>query len=214
MQTSKLQNVVKLYVILLLVWGFYRVLFKFPDVVEELVFKPILWLGLLYWFLQKEKASFTSVGWTTKNLFNSLYLGIGLGIVFAVIGVLGNVAKYGQTDFADFGFTSNLLLGSLAISFITAVVEETVFRGYIFARLWTVLKSEWIANLLSSIGWAIIHVPVQIFVYDLALSALPVRFLLTVIFSIGAGFVYGKTGNILAPIILNVFWSWPIILFR
>lgn len=212
--TSTLQNVIKLYVILLLVWGIYRVLFKLPDVVEELVLKPVVWLGLLFWFLQKGKETFSSVGWTTKNLFSSLYLGIGLGVVFAVIGILGNVAKYQGLDFADFGFTSNLLLGSLALTFVTAVSEETVFRGYLFSRLWKILKSEWTASILTSVGWAIIHLPVQIFVYDLGLEALPARFLLTVMFGIGASFVYGRTGNILAPILLNIFWSWPIILFR
>lgn len=219
--TVQLRNVIKLYVILLLVWGIYRVLFKFPEVIEELVLKPVLWLGAVYWFLQKERVGlpagrqgFSSVGWTSKNLFASLYLGVGAGIVFALVGLLGNVTKYGEGNFADFGFTSNLLLGSLALSFVTAISEETVFRGYLFDRLGKALKSEWTANFLTSIGWAIIHLPVQIFVYDLGFDALPTRFLLSVTFSLGAGFVYWRTGNILAPVLLNVFWTWPIILFR
>lgn len=216
--TSKLQNVIKLYVILLLVWGFYRVLFKLPDYIEELVFKPLLWLGALYWFLQKEKSGpvsgFASVGWTAKNIFSSIYLGIGLGVVFAVMGIISNIFKYEALDLSDFGFTANSLLGGLSLSFITAVSEETVFRGYFFSRAVKALKSEWSANILVSFGWVLIHLPVLFFVYDLSLSELPARALLSFIFSLGAGFVYGRTGNILAPVLLNVFWSWPIILFR
>ena len=157
---------------------------------------------------------FASVGWTAKNLFNSIYLGVGLGMVFAVVGIISNIFKYESIALANFGFTANSLLGGLSLSFITAVSEETVFRGYFLSRATKALKSEWSANILVSFGWVLIHLPVLFFVYDLSLSELPARALLSFVFSLGAGFVYGRTGNILAPVLLNVFWSWPIILFR
>jgi membrane protease YdiL (CAAX protease family) len=34
------------------------------------------------------------------------------------------------------------------------------------------------------------------------------------LFSIGTTFVFLRTKNIIAPILLHVLWQWPIILFR
>lgn len=211
---QKLRYAFQLFAILFVVWGFYRTLFKLPDEIEELILKPLLWLGLLYWFMQKERAGFASVGWTGKNLFSSIYLGIGLGLVFAIVGILSNIFKYGSLDFVDFGFTGSSLLGAVAISFVTAVSEETVFRGYLFTRLQKILQSKLAANLLVSCAWVLIHLPVLLFVYNLAPADIPARSILSFVFSLGAGFVFARTGNILAPILLNVFWSWPVILFR
>jgi hypothetical protein len=39
-------------------WGCYRFLFKFPDELEELVIKPILWLLPIAYFLKKKRRAF------------------------------------------------------------------------------------------------------------------------------------------------------------
>jgi len=37
---------------------------------------------------------------------------------------------------------------------------------------------------------------------------------LVFVFGLGASFVFSRTGNLASSILLHVFWSWPIILFR
>ncbi|MEK7182892.1 MAG: CPBP family intramembrane glutamic endopeptidase, partial [Patescibacteria group bacterium] len=95
-----------------------------------------------------------------------------------------------------------------------ALSEETVFRGFIFNRLWKAFQGEWSANLLTSSGWALIHLPVTVFVlkYDVAQA---VSFLfLTFLFGVASAFVFARTGNVFSSVLLHVFWEWPIILFR
>lgn len=209
------KNAVKLYVLILLVWGFYRALFKLPETIEELILKPIIWLGPVLYFLSQEKSMISSLGWTTKNLFQSLYLGIGLGMVFGVIAYITNVAKYGGTaTLSGFGFDDKSLLFALGISFITSVSEETVFRGYIQSRLTTGLKDATLAIALTTLGWVIIHLPILIFGYQLSPADIIGRSLLTAAFGFGASILFARTQNILAPILLSIFWSWPILLFR
>ncbi|MBI2405492.1 CPBP family intramembrane metalloprotease [Candidatus Microgenomates bacterium] len=209
-----LRNVISLYAFILIVWGFYRFLFKLPDVVEEVVLKPILWLVPLLLVLRREKQTLSSVGWTTQNLFKSVYLAIGLGVLFAAEGAVVNSIKYG----GSFNFIQipggGALLGALGLSLVTAFSEETVFRGFIFNRLWKALHREWDANLLTSCGWALIHLPVTVFVlkYDVVQA---VSFLfLTFLFGVASAFVFARTGNIFSSVLLHVFWEWPIILFR
>jgi membrane protease YdiL (CAAX protease family) len=163
-KTSVVKHITIYSVYLVLFWAFYRFLFQLPDQIEELVVKPVLWLIPIFWITAKERFKISSLGFTFKNLFPSIYLSLGLGIIFVLEAVLGNFFKYGYLKFgANIG---NLpLFTSLGLSFATAFSEETAFRGYIFGRLWGVLGSEWSANLVSSILWTMVHIPIAFFVW-------------------------------------------------
>lgn len=208
-----LKNTVTFLAYLIIVWGFYRFLFKLPDEVEELIIKPIIWLLPIIPFLRKEKLGLSSLGVTLKNLFPSIYLSLGLGAFFVMEAMLINYVRY-----KGFNFGANLgslpFMTSLGLSFATAFSEELVFRGYIFNRLWYVLKNEWNANLLTSTLWALIHVPVTFFVWKLDPASAVIYLGLTTLFGIGSAFVFARTKNILSSILLHVLWQWPIVLFR
>lgn len=205
---------VGLAVYLLIVWGFYRFLFELPEPVEELFIKPVVWLAPVIYLLRKEKESIASLGLTLKNLFPSVYYALGLGAFFVIEALVINFIKYG----GKFNLNANIgdlpFLTALGLSFATAFSEELTFRGYIFTRVWKFLKNELTANLLTSIFWALIHVPITIFVWKLDLSASILYLLLTTLFGVGSSFVFARTKNILSPILLHVLWQWPIILFR
>ncbi len=208
------KRAVYLAVYLLIVWGFYRFLFKFPDEIEELIIKPIVWLLPVIYLIKLEKVGLSSLGITFKNLFPAIYYGLGLGAFFIMEAVFVNFIKYG----GQFDLGANIgvlpLLPALGLSFATAISEEITFRGYIFTRVWTFVKNEMLANVLTSLFWAMIHVPVTIFVWKLSLSDSLLYLFLTTLFGVGSSFVYARTKNIVSPILLHVLWQWPIILFR
>ncbi|PIU03700.1 hypothetical protein COT44_01885 [Candidatus Shapirobacteria bacterium CG08_land_8_20_14_0_20_39_18] len=214
-KSKTLKQVLGLYLFIFLVWGIYRYFFQLPPIIEQTILKPLIWLLPLFWLIKSEKKFFTSIGWSLKNLFKSLYLGIGLGIVFAFEGLLINNLKYGEFHFTKLPFsTPDLLLLALGLAFVGAISEETVFRGFIFTRLQIVFKNEWLANILSSVAWTLIHLPVALIILQYPLEQMAVYLLLVFIFGFASCLVYGRTGTIAASILLNVFWSWPINLFR
>jgi membrane protease YdiL (CAAX protease family) len=198
---------------LLVVWGFYRFLFKLPEEIEELVVKPILWLVPIFYLIRREKAKLESVGITFKNLLPSIYLSFGLGIIFTLEALLINFVKYKGFSFSTL-FSTDALFISLGLSFATAISEEIAFRGFLFTRFKAGIGKEWTANLISSLIWALINVPITIFVWKLGFSSALVYLVLTFFFGIGSAFVFARTKNILSSILLHVFWAWPIILFR
>lgn len=209
-----IKNVTTYSAYLLVIWVFYRFLFKFPDEVEELVIKPVLWLiPLFYFVIKKERARLASIGFTLKNLFPAIYFAIGLGSIFVIEGLITNYLKYGQLNFgANLG---NLpFMTSLGLSFATAFTEETAFRGYIFSRLWIASKNEWTANAITTVLWTAIHGPIAFYVWKLDLTAGIIYLVLTAIFGFGSSFVFARTRNIVSSILLHVLWQWPIILFR
>jgi len=212
-KTTVVKHVTIYSAYLFLIWALYRLLFRLPDQVEELVIKPIVWLVPIYWLSVKEKFPLSSIGLTLKNLFPAIYLSLGLGAVFVVEAVLTNYFKYGHLNFAA-NIGNMPIVSSLGISFATAFSEESAFRGYIFGRLWFVLKDEWAANIASSIVWTIVHVPITFFVWKLDLASGILYLILTFAFGVGSAFIFGRTKNIFGSIFLHVLWEWPIILFR
>lgn len=216
MQKNKIKTiktVIIFYAYLFVVWGFYRLLFQFPGVLEELILKPIVWLAPLVYIVRKEKIKLRDLGINGENLFSVIYFSIFIGFMFSLAALLVNYLKYGSLNFqANIGEDAFLL--SVFVSFVTAFVEEIPFRGYIFTRTQKVLNSEGWANLYTSIGWMLIHLPIAIFDWKLDLISLMVYLLLTFMFSIAATYLFARTKNIATPILLHVFWQWPIILFR
>lgn len=208
------KRAVILAVYLLIVWGFFRFLFQLPEAVEELVIKPIIWLLPVIYLVKKERLGLESLGITFKNLFPAVYYALGLGAFFVLEALVVNYLKYG----GEFNLAANVgampLLPALGLSFATAISEEITFRGYIFTRVWKFIGKEVPANLLTSLFWAMIHVPITIFVWKLNLSASLIYLFLTTLFGVGSAFVYARTKNIISPILLHVLWQWPIILFR
>lgn len=208
------KRAVYLAVYLLIVWGFYRFLFQLPEELEETIIKPIVWLLPVIYFVRLERRGLDSIGLTLKNLFPAVYYALGLGLIFVLEAMVVNYLKYG----GQFNLNANIgqlpFITALALSFVTAFSEEITFRGYIFTRVWNFIKNELSANLLTSVFWALIHVPITIFVWKLDFSASLIYLALTTIFGIGSAFVYARTKNILSSILLHVLWQWPIILFR
>lgn len=208
------KHAICLSVYLLIVWGFYRLLFKLPDPIEEILIKPAVWLLPVFYLIKKERVGLESLGITSKNLFPAVYYALGLGAFFVVEAIVINFLKYG----GEFNLNANIgespFFIALVLSFATAITEELTFRGYVFTRVWKFIGNELYSNLLTSLFWALIHVPITIFVWKLDLSQALVYLFLTTLFGIGSSFVYARTKNIISPILLHVLWQWPIILFR
>ena len=175
--------------------------------------KPIIWLLPVFYIVGREKTKLDSLGITFKNLFPSIYLALGLGAFFVLEAVIVNILKYGKLNFgANLGDLP--LMATLGLSFATSISEEIAYRGYIFGRLWYVLKNEWIANAITTILWVAIHIPIAFVVWKLNLSAGLIYLVLTGIFGIGSAFVFARTKKYLVFDFSPCFVEWPIILFR
>jgi membrane protease YdiL (CAAX protease family) len=210
---TSLKNLTIYLTYLVIFWGFYRLLIKLPDQVEEIIIKPIFWLLPLIHLLRLEKEKISSLGISLKNLFPAIYLSLGLGSLFVLEGLLGNYFKYNGLNFsANLG--DKLILSAFTLSIVTAITEEITFRGYIFNRLWKIFGKEIPANLITTFFWTLIHVPIVIFVWKYPLFDSLVYLSLTATFGFGSSFIFARTQNIVSSILLHVLWEWPIILFR
>jgi len=164
--------------------------------------------------IKKEKKDLSSIGLSGKHFFANIYLGLSLGVIFALFAVLTNYWKYSGLSFADFGLDGFALLRLMLLSLATAFSEETLFRGYILTRLFQVWKSAWKAGLVSALLFSFIHLPVAFFVWDYPLTLLLLQAVLTFLLGLGNSFLLFKTGTVVAPIVNHTLWGLTVFLFR
>ena len=197
-----------LFLIILIGWGLYRFFFKLPEWADELLAKPLIWLVPTILMVKIiEKQTLASLGLVKTNFWQNCLLGALLGLLLSTEVIITRTLQYGGVvvNPDNLSFFSVLLL--LGLSFATAFVEETAFRGYIMNRLWKISNNELLANLTSTTLFVLVHVPLIIFVlhysaYDLFTYAL-------ILFVSGAAdaFIFGRTKTMAAPTTSHAVWN-------
>ncbi|WP_445386435.1 CPBP family intramembrane glutamic endopeptidase [Robiginitalea sp. IMCC44478] len=127
------------------------------------LFEGAMWLLLVLivlWIYFVEKRTITSIGWKKLNA-KTLFSGIGLGlVVFILFGVL-TVAI--QTIGLELNRETAELIASQSAPFLllialrAAVVEEVLYRGFAFERMYELTNSKWLAGLIPVLIFTLVH---------------------------------------------------------
>lgn len=200
---------------IVLVWAFYRYFFRLPEWADEFIFKPLLFVVPVLWYvLQKEKRRLDSVGITGKNFFTSIYIGLGFGFVFALEGLAANAIKYGKLQLIPIAaFEQYGLWVLLLLSLATALSEELLSRGFIFSRLMEVKKNLPFASVVSTLMFVILHVPILVTSLKLQGLTLVLFFLTDFILGFANSLLLYNTGSLVAPILVHLFWNMTVALY-
>lgn len=158
---------------------------KLPEVIEELWFKPLIWLIPIFWWnlsMAKPIRFFEGVWW------KSVGLGALVGMFYLVL-------------FRGF---KNLSWDYLGVVVATAIVEEMVFSGFLSAYVALYLKSNWVLGVIGLVV-AVSRLPILIFVYKL--DGIEILGAMLIIFSTGVvhAFLRLKTNNVWGAIVARVF---------
>lgn len=130
---------------------------------DLMFFEMGMWLLLLFivlWIYFVEKRTIASIGWK-KLTVKTILSGIGLGLViFVLFGVITTVIQAIGLELNQ--EIAELIAGQsipflLLIALRAAVVEEVLYRGYAFERIYDLTKSKWIAALVPVIIFTLIH---------------------------------------------------------
>jgi len=209
-----LTSVYRLWAWILLAWALYRYFIHLPEWADEFIFKPLVFVAPVIWYVIKiEKQKLATVGLTTRNLFSSIYIGLGFGIVFAIEGLVTHAIKYGQLDvnpiaaFQQYGFF--LIILSVA----TAFSEELLSRGFVFNRILEKTRNLPWAAILSSVMFMAIHIPILVTSNKLAGMTLILFFVTDFILAMANSLLYYNTGSLVAPILVHVFWNMTVALY-
>jgi membrane protease YdiL (CAAX protease family) len=130
------------------------------------LFAEALTFGAIWWFIQRRKGNLRSIGWRRIGWFDGVYALAGFAAYFVGYLVLLSIATHlfpalnvdqkQQLGFTDTSGTVNLLLTFVSLVVLPPVVEETVFRGFVFTGLLGKLKPV-LAAILTSVLFASAH---------------------------------------------------------
>jgi membrane protease YdiL (CAAX protease family) len=199
---------------ILLAWSVYRYFVRLPEWADEFIFKPLIFVLPVVWYVvKKEKRRLDSIGVTGKNFFNSLYIGIGFGMVFAIEGILAHFLKYKNfavnpiAAFGSYGF------GLIVISLATAFSEELLCRGFLFNRILEKTKKLVPSAVLGAILFVLLHIPMLLMINKLQGVTLVIFFLTDFILAAANSMLFATTGSLVAPILVHLFWNMTVALY-
>lgn len=213
---QKVKNPLILFLVILVSWGLYRYLFRFPEWVDEFIAKPIIMLlPILFVVTVLESKLLGSIGLSRKKFLKNVIVGIAVGVFIAGEMTVTNRFKYGSITLNSGNLSGSPLFLAGVVTLATGLIEEVVFRGYFLNRLWEVFQSEFFANLLSTVLFVVIHVPRIFFVPD-GVSYDPFTFFVSLVqlFFLGAlnGIVFVRTKTVVAPTISHAIWNFSAVM--
>lgn len=111
----------------------------------------VLWIFMKY--IDKEK--FVHLGFQIKNRFIDFGIGTFVGFVTMISGFLLLIG-IGEIHFSGIAFDPTEVVISIAFFLIIAVVEETLFRGYVLKNL-MLSTNKYVALTISSVLFSLMH---------------------------------------------------------
>ncbi len=204
--------------VIFLVWAIYRANFYLPETIDEFLIKPLIFvLPVLYIvkFKEKEKISSLGIASSKKNFFMDLYIGVAIGVVFALEGLLANYLKYGKLSFAPILALrlSGGLYMFLITNFFTSISEEILGRGYLFQRLIQVTNNQFGAALTSSFLFLLLHIPIMFTRLKLTGTSLLIYPVSIIILGVTNCYILRTRGSLTLPILIHTFWNMTVALY-
>lgn len=198
-----------------LAWALYRYFFRLPEWADEFIFKPLVFVAPVFWYVRwKERRRLDSLGLTTKNLFTSIYIGLGFGFVFGLEGLVANAIKYGKLQIVPIAAFTEYGMGMLLLlSLATAFSEEVLSRGFVFRRLIEGKKGLLFASLASTAMFVVLHLPILAFSLKLQGIELLLFFITDFVLGFANSLLLYNTGSLIAPILVHVFWNMTVALY-
>lgn len=184
------------YAFVFVLWLLYRFTTHNPEIIDEALVKPVLWLGPVYLLHQKKKIRLRSF-LPKKVTLRLLLFSVATGAALALLQIVPNALK----GHAIPHLPADMPVLTLA-TVCTALTEELFFRGFLLTQL-RLRMPALSANLISAALFAAIHIPLFIFINHASAAALAI----SVYTVFASGFVFGLlylyTGNLTSSIIAH-----------
>lgn len=174
------------YIYLFLVWGSFRYFIGLPVVIEEMWFKPLIWLVPLFWWnlaLTKRVVMFGD------RWLETLTWGLGLAIAYWVL-----IRRL------NFGLPT-VTWQVMGVSLATAITEELVFCGFITGYLEQLVKNNMTTNILVGLMAAFLRLPILFFVYRVDTLASIGVFVLVLTSTALHSWIRQRSGNVTGSIV-------------
>jgi uncharacterized protein len=121
-------------------------------------------VSLVFYFIWRNREPLRHLGWTARTPSKEVLWGLvlfppimyGANILVNFLHALGLSAPAGLPSFLVIRGDANVAL-AVVLVIVVAIVEETVFRGYLILRLKAATRRSWLAIVLAAVIFSIGH---------------------------------------------------------
>lgn len=166
-----------------------------------LEFSSLITTFLIAWIFRKfiDRKTVLSMGFQINGRLKDIVYGILVGFMLMFLGFLF-LTLNNNLEVTTIQYSFKVLFGSFVFFLMAAAVEEIVFRGYILNNLMETFKSKYLALLISSLFFALVH--------GLNPNLSLLAFINLIIAGLALGIAYIYTKNLWFPIFLHVSWNY------
>jgi len=204
--------------VIFLVWAFYRAYFSLPEAIDELLIKPLIFvlpILIIVFVKEKKKLSDLHVFPSRKDFFLDLYIGVVIGVLFALEGLVVNYLKYGQFSFSPL-FSVKAgggIIGFFIINLFTSLWEEILGRGYLYQRLYRETNNQMQSAIVSSFLFLLLHIPIMFTRLQLVGTSLLIYPLSILILGVTNCYLLTLRKSLTLPILIHTFWNMTVALY-
>ena len=209
------QRALNFWAVILIIWAIYRAKFKFPEWIDELIAKPLVFIFPVYYYIKKieKKSFFSAIDLKLKISIPDLLISLIIGGIFSFSAIMANILKFKRVIFFQRSLNAEGLLFMIIVALATGISEEILSRGFVLKRLYEESKNIYTSSFFASILFFFLHVPILFtnsrLTGDLLLMVLATDMILSLVNS----FVFLERRNLLVPILIHAFYNLSIILF-
>ena len=169
-------------------WSFFRYFFRLPELVDELWFKPVIFLVPLFFIYlgRGDRPKF----WE-GNVFKGLVVGLLAGIALKSIFMI--VSKQAL----------ELSLEKIMTTMLISTVEQMTFAGLVLPLVNRGLRNETGSSLLVAVMYGLVHIPLLWFGKGVWMNVVVGAFLINFCISFVANKSYLNTKNLVCPILIE-----------
>lgn len=212
------QRMLNVWAIILIIWSFYRAIFKsdLPLWFNEFIAKPLVFLLPIYWYITKtEKKPFLrGVGFKKKKVMKvmiDILFGLGIGSLFIAVAMLTRITK--EMTFPSLDISPEAIIWIFS-TLMAAATEQILSTGFVFKRLSEGSKNIFQPLITSALLFFFLHVPALFGADKIVGSTLVQMMILNTIISLITSVVFLLRKNTVAPILVHALYllSLPILL--
>lgn len=203
--SSNLTEILSVYFLIFFLWAGYRLLFRFPEWIDEYIAKPLIWIVPLM-ALRKRIISNT-VKSSNINISYNILLGLSVGILYFIVYTFLTRGPFAVLIFQLSHYPLAELIIPLFISLCTGFTEELVFRRYILENALSIFNDSILANIFSSFLFTLIHLPIIVFIYKYPLAETVSYLSVLMLSSLIYGWVYLQKRSHIASSLTHAMWN-------
>ncbi len=197
---------------LFILWALYRTFFHFPEWVDEVIVKAIVFGGPAFLYARRVAGGQNKLGLSSKNFWCGMYFGLFIGGLYGFVGVLRSLMHGVHIEPIPL-FSSSAFWYQFFLAIMTAWWESLFFFGYIMNALKDEYRLPEVASVIGAmVVFVMFHAPLRILLSGwngVTFSQLAILG----IFAIGQAILFLRTRSIFAVTLSHALWGMVLLVY-